>query len=415
MAEALRFPAGFLWGAATSAHQVEGNNTGSDWWAWEQAGRTPLGEVSGEACDHWHRYADDIALAKKIGHTAYRFSVEWSRVEPRPGEFDPSALAHYRDVVATCRRLGVTPVVTLWHFTLPQWFARRGGWTNRNAVRWFARYVGTVADAFGADVPYWCTVNEPNVYVLQSYFLGIWPPQQRSIPRAIRVHRALVRAHRAAAAVVKQRFGDRTMVGFAENFNAFEPDRPKNPLDRLATRIVRAVWNGWFVRQASSSSDFIGVNYYFHSRVRFSPLRFDLLFVDLKDGGGAGRSDLGWEIDPKGFGQVVTEVARYGKPILITENGLADADDSRRPRFLLSHLAALHGAIAAGADVRGYLHWSLLDNYEWAHGFEPRFGLIAVDYVTKRRSPRPSAELYRTIIKSNAVPADALALPLASR
>lgn len=411
MAEAtLRFPKPFLWGAATSAHQVEGQNTGSDWWAWERAGRNPVGEESGYACDHFNRFDDDFRLARELGHTAHRFSIEWARIEPQPGQFDDAAIEHYRQVLASLARHRLTPIVTLWHFTLPAWLARLGGWANPNAVRWFAEYVKVVAELLGADVPYWCTVNEPNVYVLQAYVLGVWPPQRRSIPKALTVHRALVQAHRAAAAVLRTRFGNRVQVGFVENFNAFEPDRPRNPLDRTATQVARRVWNHHFTSRAAPTSDFIGVNYYFHSRVRFAPLRPDLLFVDPRDGGGAERSDLGWELYSKGFESVVGEAARYGKPILITENGLADADDSRRPRFLVTHLAALHRAIRRGADVRGYLHWSLLDNYEWAHGFNPRFGLVAVDYASQTRAPRRSALLFRDIIRAGGLSPETLAL-----
>lgn len=411
----LEFPRGFLWGAATSAHQVEGGNRGSDWWAWERAGRNPSGDASGEACDHYRRFDDDFALAASLGHTAHRFSIEWSRVEPQPGQFDAAAIDHYKNVLESLSRHRIVPVVTLWHFTLPQWVARLGGWENPNTVRWFARYVAQVATLLGSAVPYWCTVNEPNVYLLHGYFLGIWPPQRRSIVRCIRVHRALVRAHRTAAAVLRNRFGNRTAVGFAGNFNAFEADRPGHVLDRTAARVARFIWNEWFARQVARDSDFIGVNYYFSSRVRFAARRPDLFFADIRDGAGEERSDLGWKIDPAGFERTLVAAARFGKPILVMENGIADADDSRRSRFIADHLAALHSAMENGADVRGYLHWSLLDNYEWAHGFLPRFGLVAVDYATQRRTPRPSALQYRDIIRANAVPAPLLAHPGESR
>jgi beta-glucosidase len=388
---------------------VEGANTANDWWAWERTGRSLSGEASGEACDHYKRFDDDFRLAAGLGHTAHRFSIEWSRIEPRPGEFDPVAIEHYRQVLASLHRHGLVPVVTLWHFTLPAWVARVGGWTNRNTVTWFTRFVERIARDLGEGVPYWITVNEPNVYVLQSYFLGIWPPQKRSIPGAVRVHQALVRAHRAAYAVLKARFGDRTHVGFAGNFNAFEPLRPRHVLDRAATRLVDFFWNTGFLRQVIRTSDFVGINYYFHSRVRFSPLRFDLLFTELHDGGGRDRSDLGWELYPLGIEQVVRSLSVHGKPLMVTENGLADAADSRRSQFLISHLTALHRAMVSGARVLGYLHWSLLDNFEWADGFAPRFGLVAVDYATQQRTPRPSAELFRRIIHDGGLSAATLA------
>jgi beta-glucosidase len=422
----LQFPPGFYWGAATAAHQVEGGNTNNDWWRWEQGpGRIADASRSGPACEQYVRFREDIALLAEMGHNAHRFSVEWSRIEPRPGHFDREALAHYRDVLVALRALGMEPFVTLHHFTNPLWFADAGGWLRLEAISAFERFVRRVVSEYRDLVRHWITINEPTVYAHSSYFLGAWPPGDRSIPRAIRVLRMLSRAHVRAYRAIKSIQPD-AQVGLAHHRSLVDPARPDHPIDRLLAGVWRWLLDDFYLPAFARggvlprlgpplhTEDFIGINYYTRTRLRFDPLSPATLFareVQLP----AARNALGWEIYPEGFERVITSAARRarragrpGTPIVITENGIADVGDQQRPAFLVQHLAAVHRALQAGARVIGYLHWSSVDNFEWAHGFGPRFGLIEVDYATQARHPKPSAHLYAEIIRRNAVTADIL-------
>lgn len=416
----LVFPPGFLWGAAAAAHQVEGGNTKNDWWRWEQApGHVAAGDCSGLACDHFRRYRDDFSLLAELGHTAHRLSVEWSRIEPRPGEFDPEAIAHYRDVLQALREHGLEPFVTLHHFTNPLWLADAGGWLRAEAVAAFERFVARVAAEYRDLVRYWITINEPTVYAFHSYHLGVWPPGRRSAAAALRVLRHLARAHLAAYRALKAANPD-ALVGVAHHLAVIDPARPASPADRAVAALWRRLlWElyptafargaPWPARQATPpAEDFFGLNYYTRARVRFDPRPGHLFGREVVLP--APRNTLGWELYPEGLERILlAQSARFrrqgrpGLPIVITENGVADVDDQLRPAFLVRHLAALHRALQRGAPVAGYLHWSSMDNFEWAHGFAPRFGLIAVDYATQERRPKPSAHLYAEIIRRNAL------------
>ncbi|MDP3974843.1 MAG: glycoside hydrolase family 1 protein [Candidatus Jorgensenbacteria bacterium] len=403
----------FYFGAATSSHQVEGGQK-NDWTEWEKRtaerktrsakGNPPAGGwpdyilrnfpnplqaenyISGAAADHWSRYEEDFDLAKKLGHNAHRFSIEWSRVEPEEGKFDEKALAHYRDVVRALRKRGMEPFVTLWHFTVPRWFRDQGGWLNPEAVPRFSRYVERVLGSLGRDVTFWVTINEPAIYAAESYLIGVWPPNRRNPFAYLRVLSALAGAHRAAYAMIK-RANATAQVGIAKNYIFFDTQW-KNPLTEAAIRIARGWWNLNFLERIKDAQDFIGVNYYFHAMVERG-------FSKKCD---ATHSDMGWGLCSEGLYHVLTDLARYGKPLYVTENGLADVRDAYRAEFIDESLRAVKRAIGAGADVRGYLHWSLLDNFEWADGFWPRFGLVEIDYKTLARRVRPSALRYRDMI-----------------
>lgn len=389
MATERHFPKGFRWGTATSAHQVEGNQD-NDWTAWEP-GHISDGTVSGVACDHWHRFDEDFALAAALGTNAHRLSFEWSRIEPRPGQWNIEALQHYRVVVDSLRRHGLEPWITLHHFTNPGWFAERGGWTRSDAPTVFSSYCRKVLERF-PDVQHWVTINEPEVLTELGYVAGYWPPGKKSLPAALRVRQNLASAHRLAYKTIHQ-LQPNARVGMANNLVAFEPANRWHPLDRLGAWVSNHWHNRWFLKQAQDVVDFIGINYYTRTRVAFRPWSPRNMFPG-KVPPGAAVSDMGWEIYPEGLGQAIDLASAFGKPIYVLENGVADARDTRRAKFIHDHLAVLHRKIAAGKDVRGYFHWSLLDNFEWREGFAKRFGLVAVDFQTQGRTPRPSAAAY---------------------
>jgi beta-glucosidase len=423
---ALQFPSSFLFGTATSATQIEGRCTTSDWFAFaKQPGRIQHGDRPDLACDGWRRWADDVALQRSLGFGAYRLSVEWARIEPRPGEVDRIALETYRRMLGALRDGRIEPMVTLHHFTLPSWLAERGGILSPSFAERLARFAGVLVGALGDLCRLWVTINEPNVLAVHSYLLGAWPPARKSPLSALRVHYRLLGAHVAAYRALKDAGGDSLQVGLAHHLRVVQPERPDARIDRAATQAFRYVFNDAFadavcdgrmygvlddavrvaggaaVAEARGTQDFFGINYYSRDLVRFSVRHASELFLAREVPRGADVSDLGWEIYPEGLGQLVRQWGeRTGLPVYVTENGVADASDAKRGPFLQRHLAELARAIEDGVDVRGYFHWSLLDNFEWAYGYAPRFGLVEVDYETQERRPRKSAHLYSEIARN---------------
>jgi beta-glucosidase len=402
-----RFPEGFLWGASCASHQVEGNNYSNDWWEYEQAGRVP--HRSEAACDHFRSYANDFDLARSLGHNAHRLSLEWSRIEPAEGRFDAEAIAHYKRVIAALRQRDIEPIVTLHHFTNPAWFAQRGGWERPDSVDLFRRYVAHVAPHFAESVKYWLTINEPTVFVKRGYVAGSWPPCRKGAWLAgLRALRNLCRAHTAAYEVLhRERQG--CLVGFAHSAPYVAPCRPGHLTDRLAARFRNFVLNDCcfllFGRAPTKVLDFIGLNYYARELVRWRPSGMALLFGAECRANHHGRprhfSSLGWEVYPTGLQRVLTRFARFGVPLLITENGIATANEDERTAYLASHVRSVAAAIAGGIDVRGYLYWTLFDNFEWAEGFNAKFGLASSERATTHREPRPAARLYAIICRTN--------------
>jgi beta-glucosidase len=409
-----------LWGTATAAHQVEGDNTGNDWWRFEQRpGAIWRGDRSGKACDWWENAEQDLDLMAEMGHNSHRLSVEWSRIEPEPGRFDPKAIARYRAILTGMHRRGIEPMVTLFHFSSPLWLAGQGGWQNPAVVRLFRRFVHHTVQELGDLVRLWCTINEPNVYAAVGHLFGEHAPGRKSVPAYFRVLRCELLAHAAAYRVIHALDG-RAQVGLVKNIPIFEPaGRGLGVLARTVDYLfngltLRAVRDGRLVYPLSTvpvthgalgdSLDFVGVNYYSRMLVGRLPGQRGLLHAKP----GAECSDCGQhgtygEVYPAGMGRVLARAAKLGKPIYVTENGLPDEDDDQRPRFLLTHLAEMHRAIARGADVRGYYHWTLVDNFEWAEGWGLRFGLVALDPKTQARTPRRSAELFSCIARQNAI------------
>jgi beta-glucosidase len=407
-----QFPKGFFWGAATSSHQVEGNNYWNDWWEYEQSGRVP--HKSGEACRHYQLFEKDFDMARSWGHNVHRFSIEWSRIEPSRGNWNDDAVLHYRRVIQTLKERGLEPVVTLHHFTNPAWFTRSGGWLLRDSARLFSRYTEFVIENLGSDVKYWLTINEPTVYVLEGYINGAWPPCFKSAWwKAAVALRNLARAHVAAYRTLHAGRKD-NMVGLAHSaplIMACDPSRWRDRnsallrdvvLNRLFFHLIRTVGKGL---RMTANLDFLGVNYYTRTFVRSSGL--GLKAVLGKACRAAHHSDLGpsssinWEIYPPGLRSILKKFSTHGLPLLITENGVATEDEALRQRFIAEHLKALAQAINEGVNVIGYLYWSLLDNFEWAIGTDARFGLAAVDFNTQERVPRPCTEYFRRVCLGN--------------
>jgi beta-glucosidase len=426
----LRMPEGFLWGAATAAHQNEGDNTGNQWAAWEQqTGRIYAGQRSGRATNWWdlETAAADFDRAAELGLNSLRVSVEWSRIEPDPGTFDKAALARYAEMISLLKARGLEPMVTLHHFTDPRWLTALGGWENSAAGDYFVRFVTRVIEALGDQVTLWCTINEPTVYAIEGFLEGYFPPGVKSLRRTIGVMRRMVLAHGRAYRTI-HRLQNKARVGLAHHHRLFMPANPGSVADRRAAALLDQVGNrsvleavtqgrltpllgaGQQVTYLIDTCDFIGLNYYSPVRVTFAPNRPQWLFTRQFFDPNAESSDetpLGEpysEINPHGMYVALKQVAAYGKPIYITENGLPDADDDQRPRFIATYLSEAWRAIQEGVNLRGYYHWTLVDNFEWEAGWSLRFGLYELDVESGQRNPRTSAEVYRRIAESNGVP-----------
>ena len=426
----LGMPEGFLWGVATAAHQNEGNNTGNQWAAWEQQpGRIYAGQRSGRATNWWdlETAAADFDRAADLGMNSLRLSVEWSRIEPEPGTFDRAALARYREMIGLLRDRGLKPMVTLHHFTDPLWLTALGGWENPKVEDVFVRYVTRTVEALGDMVTFWCTINEPTVYAIEGFLEGYFPPGVKSLRRTLGVLRRMLLAHGRAYRTI-HRLQNNVRVGLAHHQRVFLPANPESLVDRRAAALLDQVANrsvleavtrgrltplvgyGQQVPYLIDACDYIGLNYYTPARVTFAPTRPSWLFTRQFLDPNAESSDntpLGepyGEINPHGLYVALKQGAAYGKPIYITENGLPDADDDQRPRFIATHLAEAWRALQEGVDLRGYYHWTLVDNFEWEAGWSLRFGLYELDVESGRRSPRTSAAVYGRIAQSNGVP-----------
>lgn len=370
----------FLWGAATSAHQVEGGNAANQWWAWEQRPDTPCAEPSGAACEHLTRYPQDLALLAEVGLNCYRFSVEWSRVEPRPGDFSARWLAHYREMAACCRRLELLPVVTLHHFTDPLWVAAAGGWENPQTAGWFARYATRVIEALGDLAALVITINEPNIPALLGYELGVFPPGRRERAARLRVTDTFLSGHRAAVEAVRS-VTMRLPVGLALAMAEWHV----LPGGEAHVEEWRGIREDIFL-PGCAGDDFLGVNTYTRHRLGSEGWLGEEPGVEL--------TAAGWEFWPEAVEATLRRAWSMcgGRlPLILTETGVATDDDARRVEFLERAVAAMERARVGGVDVRGFIAWSALDNFEWQHGYSQRFGLIAVDRATQRRTLRASA------------------------
>ncbi len=379
----------FLWGVATSAYQVEGGIERADWSDFERTIGEDF-EGAGNACGHYDHALEDVRLIRQAGFAAYRFSVEWSRIEPMPGVFYREAIGHYRAVVDECRRVGLEPVLTIHHFTLPRWLARRGGPLARDFAEHFAALTRRLSDAL--DVTYWLTVNEPMVLAVMGYVDGSWPPGEKSVPRALAAVRALARAHRRAYAILKATPGRK--VGIAKHLTVFYPFDPGRAEDRLGVRFQRRLFNEWFFTLVSGTLDFVGVNYYARSYSR-GP------FGILGSRPGEPVTQMSWVSDPEDFRRALREAARHELPVMVTENGIATLDDAERARYIEDHVRVVLEEREAGILITGYFYWSLWDNFEWREGWRPHFGLAPRPGEGSRLDLRPSGKIYAGIARTD--------------
>lgn len=403
----LKFPRSFLWGAATSAYQIEGGLV-NDWSEWEKspkrlealkkADKNPEEFISGRAANSFELFDEDLKYIKELNLKAYRFSIDWSRVEPEEGKWSEEGINYYKYIIKKLRENDIEPFVTLWHWTNPLWLMKKGGWTGKRLPEYFGRYVGKIVEELGESVNFWITLNEPMMIIGHGYLDGKFPPNHKGdILNSLRLFKNFIAAHKTAYRIIHEK-NAQAQVGLAMTTGYFDTFHKNNPLEKLIVKIADYLRNFWLLNRVRGFFDFLGVNYYHHDRLAWLP--------PFKRNENEEVSDFGWEIYPEGIYQVLKGYKKLNKPIYITENGIADADDDQRPAFIKNHLFYIHRALSEGVDVRGYLHWSLLDNFEWADGYSMKFGLVEVDRQTFKRTIRPSARAYAEICKNNALMID---------
>jgi beta-glucosidase len=419
------FPADFVWGVATSSHQVEGENANNQWAEWERNGRIKSKDCAGFACDWWRNAEKDFDLAQSLGVNALRLSVEWSRIEPTEGQWDERALARYRQMLAGLHQRRIRPFVTLHHFTNPQWFEAKKGFANPESVRLFQRFTQRVVGALGDLCHDWATFNEPNVYISLGYFLGEFPPGKKGrVMEAAQVTRNLCLAHAAAYHTIHSLQQDAN-VGWAQHYVVFKPRRPDSAVDRWLCGFIQRRFNDNFAEgiqsgrapfplnkfgqglpEVKGTCDFVGINYYSRLRVGFERRSPRTLFLQIsvpphKPQGDSGIEVPYGEVYPQGLRQAVEHFAGFKKPVYILENGVPDREDRIRPWAIESIVSQMRDLLAEGIDLRGYFHWTLADNFEWNEGWHLRFGLYELDPATQVRKPRPSAQVYERVIRQS--------------
>jgi beta-glucosidase len=431
----LYFPKGFKWGCATSPYQTEGDNIHSDWWAWEQGeGHIAGGQKSGKACDWWgDGFLADLDWMARLNNNTHRMGVEWSRVEPGEGRYDDAAIDRYRFMLKSMRERSVEPMVTLHHFSNPTWIAERGGWESPDILPLFERYVDKVVSSLKDLCEAWITVNEPTVYAALGYLQAAsqdsvrhqttFPPGKNDPDLMLAVGENLMLGHAGAYHTI-HRLQPEARVGIAHAMQILEPLNSRSLLDRWALSqherftnqsVLNAVFSGRLLRRIGSrrvralrnTADFIGLNYYTREFVAFDRHSPQTLFGRRMRNPDGEFSDKNYgEVYPRGLYRLLRRLKHTGKPIYITENGLPDHDDDRRPAFLVNHLKQVWHAINENVPVMGYYHWTLADNFEWAEGWNLRFGLVELDPDTQRRSLRRSGELYAEVCKANVLNTD---------
>lgn len=423
-----KFPCNFLWGVSTAAYQVEGHSHNSQWTDWENSGHIRTGDRSGAACDWWVNAERDFDLARDLGLNALRLSVDWSRIEPEEGIWDPKALERYREQLSALKQRDIRPIVCLHHFTHPRWFEQKGAFLDPDAPLLFERFTRYVVECLRDLCQCWVTFNEPNVYAASGYVLGEFPPGKLGqIGTAIRVTSVLARCHLLAYRLIHQLQSD-AKVGWAQHYVVFEP--VATVFDRWVAGLLNETFNEAFLqlveqghlrfpfslldgnaRDVEGACDFVGLNVYNRLHVAFDPLNlaqlFSRIFVpDYAPQGDPGVERPYGEAYPKAVRIAVERAARLKKPIYILENGVPDAQDRIRPWLLVNVIVELHNLIREGYDIRGYFHWTLTDNFEWTEGWRLRFGLVELNPSTQLRVIRPSGHLYGEIARANAITSD---------
>lgn len=409
------FPKNFFWGGSTASHQVEGG-TVNQWSVWELAHAKELAQtahqrlswlpnwkdikeeaekpenyISGRGVEHYKRYESDFDIVKTLNLNAFRFGIEWSRLEPEEGKWDVAAIEHYRRYIKELRDRNIEPFLNIWHWTVPTWFAERGGFKKRANLVYFDRLVQKIAEEFVEDLTYVITLNEPNVYASFSYATGEWPPQEKNWIDASLVYLNLTRAHKRAYKILKSSKPS-LQIGIAQQLANIQAKRPHSIIDEITTKWMRYFWNWWFYKRIRNQQDFVGFNYYFTDYYSG---------FGKRDNPKVPLNDLGWYMEPEGlYPLLIRTWSRFKKPIFITENGVADEKDEYRRWWIEETIVAMEKAISEGVDLRGYFHWSLLDNFEWKYGWWPKFGLVAVDREHgMKRTIRPSAKWFADRIK----------------
>jgi beta-glucosidase len=420
----MKFPEGFIWGSATSGHQIEGQNKHSNWWHWELA--TEAQPNSGRAVDYWNRFEEDHQLMADMGLQAFRIGIEWARLEPRKGEFDLEAVARYREIFQSLEKHGIKICLTLHHWVVPQWAAEEGDWRNPEMVGWFLDYVDFAIEHFGEFPFQWITLNEPMVAALAGYLSGDFPPVRRNYFELRKVVQHMLKAHAGAYRIIHERIPG-AVVGISMAYPDLQPWGSKGCAGWYERRVValgnRFVFQAWDdsvktgklhplygrgrIQGLKNSVDFCGVNYYFRMTLRFSLKHMRTGFVDLDaTPPGIEQNDFGWQIWPQGIRTIISRVWKhFGKPIVITENGIADRSDTKRAAYITEHLKQVFQCLETGIPVLGYYHWSFIDNFEWKEGFDMQFGLVEVDPEDPqlKRTLRPSAKVYSQIIRTNRI------------
>ncbi|MBA3757624.1 glycoside hydrolase family 1 protein [Candidatus Saccharibacteria bacterium] len=413
------FPKNFLWGGSTSSHQVEGGNY-NQWTVWEQKNAEHLAKnaesllnwrwnspvwpeikkqamspdnyISGRGVEHYSKYKQDFDLLKSLNLNTLRFSIEWSRIEPEEGKWNQSEVEHYRRYIAELKKRDIEPVLNVWHWTVPVWFDQKGGFKYRKNLKYFNRFVHLIAKEFAKDLKYVITLNEPNVYASYSHQLGLWPPQEKNPLSMARVYWNLTKAHKSAYYLLKHE-NHRLQVGVASQLANIQSKNPHDLFGEMSTKVMRYFWNWWFLNRIKREQDFVGVNYYFtdyyNGWFKHSNPKVPL-------------NDLGWYMEPEGLYPLLLRAwAHYKKPIIVTENGVADMHDEYRRWWLEETIVSMRRAMSQGVVIKGYFYWSLLDNFEWSQGWWPKFGLIEVDRKNgmKRRVRESSKWLAERIEK----------------
>ncbi len=428
MAQAiLNFPPGFLWGTATASHQVEGNNINNNWHAWEKSGHIINRQSCGLACDWWGgRWREDFDRAAESGQNAHRLSIEWSRIQPEINRWDEDALDYYRQMVRGLLERGLTPMVTLYHFTEPLWISELGGWQSESILAYFNAYVQRVVEALQEYVNWWCTINEPNVYATMAYLTGDFPPGKNSLVAVFQVITNLIKGHALAYQTIHEILPE-AKVGLAHQYRGFQPANTISPLDRWVSNMLSGSFNNAvpdalkdgrlrflgirkLIQGAKGTQDFFGVNYYTQENVAFSLLAANQIFGKRGFALDADLSPSGLIANkPDGFTRALKWAKGYHLPIIVTENGTEDPDDAFRRRYLSEHIAKLWHGVNFNWRIQGYFHWTLVDNFEWERGWTQRFGLWELDTETQDRLKRPSADLFAVICQANALSSEMVA------
>jgi len=424
--EKISFPPSFIWGTATAAHQVEGNCE-NNWSEFEKGSKDDghpnikNSQQSGIACDHWNRYPEDIKLIKQLGVSHYRFSVEWSKIQPYEETFNKDVLYHYSKMIDMLIENNIEPVLTLHHFTYPLWFDRLGAFEKEENINLFVSFCQRVFNEYSCKVSYWCTINEPGVVATQGYFSGMFPPGKKDLQLSAVVLKNLLEAHvQVYHSLKKMENGTKVKIGLVKNINQFDPWRRWHLFDWLISNFVNYFFNDltldfiqtgifkiripglvWIYHKNSkaiNSMDYFGLNYYSHNHLKMKlslkePFTLQYPNTDI-------LTDMPYTIYGEGIYRAIQSISVLNIPIMITENGIADASDDRRELYIKRYLYAVSQAIKEGFDIRGYFYWSLMDNFEWAFGYDMKFGLFAVDYKTQRRDLREGAKAFIAIVNN---------------